>query len=486
MKTCLFILVLVCSHAGAWSQSVSFRYESVKLGSAIRDIETRYGLLFSYSPNHIPLQQRVTAEANNLPLHAGLDLLFAQTPVVYSVIGNQIALKTDPNKPIRKPEKKPAPKIIPVPKEEIREQPQPQEEAPEIDQYLLSYVEEPAWVEEDYFEDATLLDWARRQWLWLKSRSEGMDPDNRYLQVSVLPGASTNGPGADSLTNRYSFNLLGGTNGGVQGLETGLFYNELRGDLAGTQISGLVNVVHGNSEGNQIAGVYNRTDQMLTGKQISGGVNEAGSVRGTQISPLANVSDSVLVGSQIALVANKAGEVRGFQIGLINFADTVSGASIGLINVVRKGYNHLEVSHNDLLFANLAFRFGSEKFYNILHTGMRWYPGENGVYSWGLGYGIGASMPVANDWTVFLDYTLLHLNEKEVWTSELNLVQQLRPTIEWRPAKRFAIFAGVALNVQASRLYDAESAPRHPLTLFTKNNGTYWQSWLGWQAGLRF
>src|SRR5690606_4774369 len=100
---------------------ISFDYRQVPLHDALRDLETRYDLRFSYSRDLIPLDQRIRAQARELPLTDALDELFAETSVVFAIIGGQIALKTDPSK---KPERRYGQAQPPTPKSQ---NPEPEE-----------------------------------------------------------------------------------------------------------------------------------------------------------------------------------------------------------------------------------------------------------------------------------------------------------------------------------------------------------------------
>lgn len=82
-------------------QTVSVDYTEILLADAIEDLGRRYHILFSYSSNQLPANQRVTLYLREAPLAEALDLLLAETKLVYALIGNQVVLKADPNKPER-------------------------------------------------------------------------------------------------------------------------------------------------------------------------------------------------------------------------------------------------------------------------------------------------------------------------------------------------------------------------------------------------
>lgn len=222
---------------------------------------------------------------------------------------------------------------------------------------------------------------------------------NRFFQVSLFPGISTNGYNSASFHNQFSINLFGGisagngifevgaiTNKNIQGV-TGiqlaglanivganafmnlsvpeqrmLTNNGFRSNQQGIQFAGIMNYVRNNSAGIQLAGGFNVTGDNSKGVQIAGLGNTAGgdseglqlsslfnisrsSMAGFQVSGLLNYTEGELSGLQIAFM-NKAGKIkggkttpptkrRGFQFGVINSAKDMDGWQIGLVNISR-------------------------------------------------------------------------------------------------------------------------------------------------------
>lgn len=378
--------------------------------------------------------------------------------------------------------------------------------------------------------------------------------DQRLAQVSILPFVGTNAFRSAELTNNVSLNVFWGVNGGVEGLEVGGFFNHIRNDVLGVQVAGLGNTVGGNTIGTQASGLFNVNQGKMQGVQAAGLFNIAGKTdavqgaglfnvtsddfAGVQISGLFNVSagkadgiqasglfnyangrtkaqfaslfnvaKDVHVGQASALL-NVGKKVSGFQIGLINVADTVSGMPIGLLNIVKHGYNHVEFAAGEALYANIGLKLGARSFYNIFHIGARWDdvqvtqpsiaagPDPNATQSstlmtWGLGYGIGTSIAFSPRALMNIEAVAIHVNELEQWTNELNLLNQLRMTIDLRTGKHSSLFAGPVGNVMVSKLqradYNAPGSMIAPYTLYEETaNGTTVQAWVGFNAGIRF
>ncbi|EAZ81390.1 hypothetical protein [Algoriphagus machipongonensis] len=359
------------------------------------------------------------------------------------------------------------------------------------------------------------------------------------FQISIVPYLGTNGTRSGTTINDYSFNLFGGYSAGTNKLEmaslfninrydakhvqlAGLF-NQVGGKFNGVQLAGLVNSSLDSVQGLQGAGLVNFTATGLRGAQMAGLVNFSGQqahgfqaaglinfsgkefngfqgaglgnfaigdVHGTQAAGLINFTPKDLHGVQIAGILNFARNVHGSQIGLINYSDSTSGAPIGLISFVKSGYHKIELSTNENLPINFAFRTGTRSFYNIVMVGFR--PEFTEFTTWAFGYGIGTSPRLGKKSFLNIELSSEQLNRGNV--EALNMINRLHVGLDLQVAKKFGIFAGPTLNY---RLYE-NNYDRHP-DLFIYDGfkviseGTYkynsdlgGQLWWGFRAGLRF
>ena len=104
------LLVLCCTSVLATAQSVdlsqtvTFQFTNERLESILSNISQRYQIPIAYSREFIPVNQRISVEAVQVPLEIGLNDLFASTKVVYAVIGNSVVLRVDENKEVYQPE----------------------------------------------------------------------------------------------------------------------------------------------------------------------------------------------------------------------------------------------------------------------------------------------------------------------------------------------------------------------------------------------
>jgi hypothetical protein len=172
-------------------------------------------------------------------------------------------------------------------------------------------------------------------------------------QVSVIPTVGTNMKASGIVTNRMSFNLFGGYNGGVNGVEVGGLLNILTRDMKGFQVAGLTNQVQGTTYGFQMAGIHNRAEKKLIGLQMAGISNflHAG-ILGMQVSGISNIVNGTFGGFQVAGIQNHVTKnFKGFQLaGTWNWAeDSLIGFQVaGIANIIRSSVSGFQLSgiHN--------------------------------------------------------------------------------------------------------------------------------------------
>lgn len=280
---------------------------------------------------------------------------------------------------------------------------------------------------------------------------------------------------------------------------TGLF-NFANGKLFGSQIAGFGNVAWGGKSAVQFAGIFNisakaqfqitsflNSAQVVEGAQM-GMLNIAKEVKGIQMGGFNVAKD--LEGAQIGLL-NHARKAKGLMLGIINIVDSIQGAPIGLINIIKKnGYNRLEIFGADAMFVNFGAKFGYEHYYHMVHSG--WKVSEDNIYSWTLGVGVGTKLRLSRILDINFELLMSHVNERGLWTQELNLLNQFRTTLDVNISNGVSFFCGPVFNALASRIYDKDTQKYGsiimPYTLFDQTNqhGTNLKMWIGFAAGLRF
>jgi hypothetical protein len=289
----------------------------------------------------------------------------------------------------------------------------------------------------------------------------------RPVQVSFTPGLSSNGRMNGQVVNNFSFNVLGGYSGGVNGAEIGGIFNLDKKDVQYAQVAGVVNLVGGNMKGVQVGGVQNTVLNNASGVQIGGVVNYTkGAFTGVQVSGLVNYTK----------------RLKGVQIGVINIADSSSGYSIGLINVVLHGYHKLAVYANEVTPFNLAFKTGNHKLYSILLGGAN---PDTGSRVFSFGYGIGTERRLGKQFSLNIEGSTqyVYLGSWEY----TNLLTRAAVSLNWKLGKNIALFAGPVFSMYQSDQDASFHQYRHTIpgdAYKTFSLGGNRTGWLGWQAGI--
>ncbi|WP_461106986.1 STN domain-containing protein [Spirosoma koreense] len=346
----------------------------------------------------------------------------------------------------------------------------------------------------------------------------------RDWQVSLLPFIGTNHRLSGRISNRFSANLLVGYSFGVRTLEIGGLVNLVRADVHGVQVGGLANVVGGQVDAVQVGGLANYTDKSVTGVQIGGLANTVGqSVDGIQLAGLANYANQDVRGMQIGGLANATGrrfwgvqlaglanytrdEVNGWQIagilnwahrvrkghqvGLVNFADTVGSAPIGLFSFIRQGgYQRIEVAANEVNLLNVTFRTGVRRLYNIATAGHSF--DRAGSPRLSAGYGLGTAVTLSRSTLLNLEAIYHHLfyfdrTHPEEWN---NLIR-INTLLETRLSDRFSLAYGPSFNWYFSTDDHPRPLLQPDVTLFADRTDAYSSAlhsgWIGFQIGLRY
>ncbi len=362
------------------------------------------------------------------------------------------------------------------------------------------------------------------------------------VQVSFLPFLGTNGRLSGNIINDYSINFLGGYSLGTRQIELGFFFNLDRGDVSWLQIAGFGNVVGGkvygvqaagfanvngddteavqlagfvntnmgDTRGVQVAGFANTNLGKMNGVQVAGFSNvtgmpsngvqvagfgnvQIGDYSGSQFAGLTNIATEKITGSQISALFNYGRKVHGTQIGLVNYADTLGGVPIGLLSIVKSGYHKIELSADEVFYANLAFRTGVRKFHTMLMAGFKPQqsldPADTSV--WTFGYGLGITPKLNRWWYLDVDISSQHVN-KGSFTDALSLLNKVYVGFDFQVAKKFSIATGVTFNgyltSNSYTEYPTLFTDYHPKIVAEKNfsNDTNLKMWWGAKIALRF
>lgn len=311
-------------------------------------------------------------------------------------------------------------------------------------------------------------------------------PKSGVAQVSFFYPAGSNGVKSYEKSNHFSLNIIYGVNGGVKGTEVGSICNINKGNVAGVQVAGVANVNTGNSNGVMVAGVSNVNSGFFAGSMIAGVGNFANQKsKGVQVATINVVADS-LQGVQVGVV-NYAKHMKGLQVGVINVASSCNDCiPIGLINIVKNGFHALEITTGEVIYTNLQYKVGVDKFYNIFKVGILPFRHEmHFTYGWGFG-----SMFRINDrhgFSVDLSANAIVYDKK--WDQDLNLLNKADLNYRFNISKNIAFVAGPTVNVYLSKeIVDGKYGTLDiPYSQYEHEwRGGMLTGWIGFNAGISF
>ena len=214
------------------------------------------------------------------------------------------------------------------------------------------------------------------------------------IHFSVVHYISNHSSESSNNSYLFSFNLLTGKIGSINGFEISGLYNQNTQNMSGLQISGLLNNTKNKVRGVQIAGLSNFSGETL-GIQYAGISNISNNFNGIQTSGIVNIAKD-LKGIQISGIYNQVKKLNGLQISLVNVVDSIqNGGTIGLINIVKKGgYREWEISMSDFQNIGLSYKTGGKHIYSILNAGYNFSSDPLMVY----GLGIGSILDINPKW----------------------------------------------------------------------------------------
>src|SRR3989339_239313 len=267
----------------------------------------------------------------------------------------------------------------------------------------------------------------------------------------------------------------------IGGLQAAGFVNYADGDVDAAQLAGFVNVCN-SVTGTQLAGFVNVAYDTVEAFQGAGFVNYGGSVTGTQLAGFVNVATVENTGFQGAAFVNITQILNGVQLATVNVCDTVeSGVPIGFFSFVRKGYHVVELSSDETFFANVAFKTGTARFYNIFKFGKS----TANLYSYS--YGLGFKRPLKGKHSLDFDFTFSTLQDNGNQTVSVGKLFKFQPWYSYRVAKYFTLAVGPSVSVYNAKIQDSESLFNniafHPF--YTKDySGNRLQMWAGIALGM--
>lgn len=308
----------------------------------------------------------------------------------------------------------------------------------------------------------------------------------RKAQISFGYPVGSNGINSMEYSNNFSFNILYGLNGGVNGAEIGSILNYNKGNVKGFQLAGVANINTGYSQGFILSGVSNICLDSTSGFFVSGVLNFANqNSKGFQLATL-NFVGNEFSGFQLG-VLNYSKKLKGVQLGVVNFLVNGENAlPIGIFSIVKNGHFEFELTGGEVIYSNLNYKMGVERFYTIYKVGYSTYK-NNPVYSYGLGFG--GNIPISNKQNINIDLTANYITYNNEWDSKLNLLNKVDFNYKYNFNKKLSLLVGPSYNVYITQeKVDSEFGTLNiPYTIYTKEySNSKLFMWIGFNAGLSF
>jgi len=229
----------------------------------------------------------------------------------------------------------------------------------------------------------------------------------------------------------------------LKGMQLAGLCNITSGRMTGFELAGLCNVSLHHVDGWQVAGLGNYAAADVNQVQIGGLVNYGRDNWGLQLSGLINISKNDNRGAQIAGLVNYTKRLNGFQLGFFNYVNTLeSGVPVGFFSFIRNGGDYrMEVSADEVFYANVAFRAGTQRFYNLFKMGT----GDGWMMNFT--YGMGTMFRMGDRTSIALDLTCGVVTSTTAGIRYHGLLAKFTPTLDITLARRLALFFGPSYNL---------------------------------------
>ena len=542
LATCCFLFASVSDifAANELEKRVTLQAVKTPLSKLLESITKQTNIRFSYSPQMVNVNQKISCSIRHKELKMALDTILSPS-IEYKLVAKHIVLspakksltKAKPPQPeykytINEPEPAIASKIEESPNAIILKTEEEMKNhlaallisAPLVVNPVVAQVEQTASPD--------------------KSPKTSKSEIRRKKPLQATFFYPIGSDGANSAENEYniSFNVLGGVTGNLVGIEIGGLFNANQYSSQGIQIAGVFNAtgfsaIEEFSNNVQFAGVLNYTQsgystQFAGAANIGdraliqiGGIMNFSSETLFQLGGITNITGRNLV--QLGGIANFSTESRfqtagiinitgkgqvqlggianiarvsscqiggltnitkqgKFQMGLVNIRDTDDGVSLGLVNIVKQGGTlDFGIEGGDFIQIAPTFRSGVKKLYTFLGVGYNF--SDN---FWAVGAGLGSTIDFSKRWALDLEAIqyLLYKNFKKL--SQYNGLLQFRPMINFSITNQFKIYLGPSLNLLILQENNNLNC-NVPYDFYNRTiNNKKISSWVGIVGGVKF
>ena len=244
----------------------------------------------------------------------------------------------------------------------------------------------------------------------------------------------------------------------VKSIQFGLISSVATDGVHGLQLSGVSNASAQRFNGLQLSSVNNIVNSMDRGLQLSAILNVSSAMmRGWQMG-VVNYADS-LDGAQVGLVNVARKHPRGWQVGLINVSFDSIGHKIGLVNVNPMTTIDVMLYGGSSTKGNIAMRWRNKSTYNIFGVGTH-FMGLDSKFSGALFYRLGQYVQLSPKWSLSGDLGYYH-------------VETFHKNSDEGPERLYSLQARINADYQISKRIGAFASVGWGLTRYYNRNETY-------------
>ena len=244
----------------------------------------------------------------------------------------------------------------------------------------------------------------------------------------------------------------------VKSIQFGLISSVATDGGHGLQLSGVSNASAQRFNGLQLSSVNNIVNSMDRGLQLSAILNVSSAMmRGWQMG-VVNYADS-LDGAQVGLVNVARKHPRGWQVGLINVSFDSIGHKIGLVNVNPMTTIDVMLYGGSSTKGNIAMRWRNKSTYNIFGVGTH-FMGLDSKFSGALFYRLGQYVQLSPKWSLSGDLGYYH-------------VETFHKNSDEGPERLYSLQARINADYHISKRIGAFASVGWGLTRYYNRNETY-------------
>jgi hypothetical protein len=309
------------------------------------------------------------------------------------------------------------------------------------------------------------------------------------FNIGVAPRADINARhGRGRIVNNMSASIGATGAAGIDGVQVAFGAVWTTDYLRGVQAAVGATVAQHHAAGLQTALGVMWTKGHRRGLQIGAGFSYAGRLSGTQLAAVNVVGTGR--GAQLGLINVSKGELAGVQFGLINYAEEAD-ASIGLVPITKKGGVWIDAWTSDVQLLHAGLKFRARRTYTLLTAAI--HPlGDEASRSWSAGFGLGGPLVWRRLVSLELDNVLGIVNPGGFAVTRPPLMlDTLRLSVAYRPARHFAIWTALTGNVLIDFVSDSDGSHRPGYAWAAQasapsQNGPGLKIWPGFALGFEF